>query len=143
MKNLLILAVGVVWWAQLLGHHYFVRDEIQIKMQNCSISALVNCTFVGVLMELSRPCVRLLSVLPDSSNCLTKIRIVFPLGTAFVRGMFNRDRRFLCGYTLSRRNHDLLRSKPCEMYGYSGAESESRVRYGDAGNLQHKIHIKP
>jgi hypothetical protein len=47
-------------------------------------------------MDLRRPCVRLLGVLPDSSNCLTQERIVFPLGTALLRGMLNRHRKVLC-----------------------------------------------
>ena len=33
--------------------------------------------FSGVLMDLRRPCVSLLSVLPVASNCLTQDRIVF------------------------------------------------------------------
>jgi hypothetical protein len=44
-------------------------------------------------MDLRWPCVRLLSVLPVSSNCLTQERIVFPLGTALLHGMLNRRRK--------------------------------------------------
>jgi hypothetical protein len=43
---------------------------------DCWIDALTSCTFSGVLMDLHWPCVRLLRVLPDSSNCLTQERIV-------------------------------------------------------------------
>jgi hypothetical protein len=115
-------------WRSLLGsirgHHYFERMKIQIKMQDppqlrsdipkataclraerlgdCWIDVLTSCTFYGVLMNLRRPCVHLLSVLSDSSNCLTQERIVFPLGTALLRGMLNRRRKVLCVATTDR-----------------------------------------
>jgi hypothetical protein len=89
-KHLLtqILAVGVVWWVQFLGHRYFEGMKIQIEMQDPPQTAVRHpqgnsmswrvldrcshsCTVSAVLMDLRRPCVRLLSVLPHSSNCLT------------------------------------------------------------------------
>jgi hypothetical protein len=72
------------------------------RLGDCWIDALTSCTFPGVLMDLLRPCIRLLSVLPDSSNCLTQKRIMFPLGTALLCGMLNRRRKVLCVMTTDR-----------------------------------------
>jgi hypothetical protein len=93
------------------------------RLGNCSIDALTSCTFPGVLMDL-----HVLRVLPDSSNCLTQERIVFPLGTALLRGVFSASRLLIGCFqnTRARESHDVFGSKPCWLLKWGHRQSRGR-----------------